>query len=273
MAGDLRRLENAVKQAQKDHPPYLKYAFHNVYNYSVLGGFAATALLTQDWRFGVLGAALETLWMIFAPDSKLLRRFWFDRVHGDKVRAQAAAERARLLASLPAQDGERIVRVEQQRDQILKLCGENAELTADLLQGELTKLDQISQSFVDLVISSRRYEDYMATVDLDQLERDIRQYTTLSERARDESQKKIAQKNLAVLAMRKDKLAEIHLFIRKARGQMDLIENTLQLLTDQIVTMRSPKELGGQLDELIDGVEAVRTTARETEALMASMTH
>jgi hypothetical protein len=32
--------------------------------------------------------------------------------------------------------------------------------------------------------------------------------------------------------------------------------------------MRSPKELGGQLDELMDGVEAVRSAARETEAIM-----
>src|SRR5262249_15200281 len=114
VAGDLHRLENAIKQSQKDHPPYFKYAFHNLYNYSVLGGFAATALLTQNWWFGVLGAGLEALWMVFAPDSKLLRRFWFDRVHGEKVKAQATAERGRLLASLPTQDAERIIRVEHQ---------------------------------------------------------------------------------------------------------------------------------------------------------------
>ena len=70
-----------------------------------------------------------------------------------------------------------------------------------------------------------------------------------------------------------DKLGEISQFISKARGQMNLIDNTFQLLADQIVTMRSPKELGGQLDELIDGVEAVRTTARETEALMETVSH
>jgi hypothetical protein len=49
---------------------------------------------------------------------------------------------------------------------------------------------------------------------------------------------------------------------------MGLIENTFRLLADQIVTMRSPRELGGQLDELIDGVEVVRSTAREAEALL-----
>ena len=47
---------------------------------------------------------------------------------------------------------------------------------------------------------------------------------------------------------------------------MELIENTFGLLADQIVTMRSPRELSGQLDDLADGVEAVKTTARETDA-------
>ena len=50
---------------------------------------------------------------------------------------------------------------------------------------------------------------------------------------------------------------------------MQLIEDTFELLSDQIVTMRSPRELDGQLDELTDGVEAVRTAARATEALLA----
>src|SRR5262249_20645355 len=136
---------------------------------------------------------------------------------------------------------------------------------------ELAKLDQLVASYVDLVAASRRYEQYMETVDVGQLEREIRGQTQLIERARSDDQRKLAQKNLAVLSKRREKLMEIGQFISKARGQMNLIANTFQLLADQIVTMRSPQELGGQLDELIDGVEAVRTTARETEALLETV--
>ncbi|HJZ86816.1 MAG TPA: hypothetical protein VKN99_16690 [Polyangia bacterium] len=271
MGDDLRRLESAIKQSRKDNPPYRTYAFANAYNLSLLGGFAATAALTQNWWFGILGAGLEALWMLFAPDSKLLRRLWFDKVHAGKLRAQAEAERKKLLATLPEQDAERVRRLDQKREQILTLCNQNRALTVELLHDELAKLEQLAGSFVDLVVASHRYEDYMSTVDLNQLERDIRQHTQLAERTRDEDQRKLAQKNLAVLERRREKMAEIQKFISKARGQMNLIENTFELLADQIVTMRSPQELGGQLDELIDGVEAVRTTARETEALMQSM--
>jgi hypothetical protein len=267
----LRRLENAYRLDAGAEPPYRRYAFANAYNLALLGGFAATAALTQNWWFGVLGAGLETLWMLFAPDSRLLRRFWFDKVHAEKRRAQAAAARARLLASLPQGDAERVVALEQKREQILSLCGENQALTAELLSDELGKLDQLVGSFVELVGASNRYQEYMHTVDLNQLEREIRRHSQLAERGGDEEQRKLSQKNLSVLSKRREKLTEIQQFIAKARGQMSLIENTFQLLADQIVTMRSPKELGGQLDEVIDGVEAVRTTARETEALLQTI--
>ena len=44
--------------------------------------------------------------------------------------------------------------------------------------------------------------------------------------------------------------------------------NSFQLIADRIVTMQSPQELSGQLDELLDGVEAV---SRETEQLLAGI--
>ena len=58
---------------------------------------------------------------------------------------------------------------------------------------------------------------------------------------------------------------------RVARGQLDLIENSFQLIADQIVTMQSPQELSGQLNDLLDGVEAIAQTARDTEQMLNSM--
>ncbi len=37
--------------------------------------------------------------------------------------------------------------------------------------------------------------------------------------------------------------------------------------------MRSPNELSGQLDELLDGVEAVQQTTRETDRLLQAIEH
>ena len=75
-------------------------------------------------------------------------------------------------------------------------------------------------------------------------------------------------KNLAVIMKRFEKMKEIHHYLSLARGQLDLIQNSFQLIADQIVTMQSPQELTGQLDELLDGVESIKQTAADTERLL-----
>lgn len=266
-------MANGEDKPKKDRPPYFRYAFHNVYNYAVLGGVATAALLTQNWWLAVLGAGMETLWMVFSPDSKLLRKLWFDKVHDAEIQAAFKAERDRMLAGLPEHDKERITALETARLEILRLCNENQAFTAELLREELAKMDQLVTSFIDLSIASNKHEQYLQSVDTDDLEAQIRRHQKIAERAEDDDERKrLAEKNLAVLEKRQETLAEIRRFVARARGQLDLIENTFRLLSDQIVTMRSPRELGGQLDELLDGVESVRSTARETAMLLQAAT-
>jgi hypothetical protein len=83
-----------------------------------------------------------------------------------------------------------------------------------------------------------------------------------------DSQSDIAAKNLAVILKRFEKMKEINRYLTVARGQLDLIENSFQLIADQIVTMQSPQELTGQLDELLDGVESIKQTAADTERML-----
>jgi hypothetical protein len=253
--------------------PYLRYAVHNPYNYALLAGVGAAAALTGNAFLALAGLGLEVLWMAWAPSSTTLRRLWFDRAHAAALAAAEAEDRARKLADLPDEDKVRVGELTRLRDQILHLAGENRALTAELLQDELRKVEALSASFTELVLSSRRYRSYLDSVDLDGLERE------LSEQERRLAGKPagakggaelddLARKNLAILQKRKAKLSEMHDYVSRAEAQMELVENTFRLLGDQILTMRSPAELSGQLDDLIDGVEAVRSTAREAEALL-----
>ena len=67
-------------------------------------------------------------------------------------------------------------------------------------------------------------------------------------------------KNAAVLEKRLATIQDIQNFLARARGQMNLIENTVRLLRDQALTMTSPGQLTEQLDDLLTGVEAVQQT-------------
>lgn len=254
----------------KPRPPYAKYAFSNPYNYAIMGGFASAAVLTGNWWLGLCGAGVEALWMLFAPDSRLLRKLWFDKLHAEKMDAQKRAELDAKFKLLPEGDAMRCLALKEKQDQINKLAKENPAFTVDLLAGELKKLDDLVSSFLELSVTCARYQEYLQSVDIDEIERDLRRYHQIVDRG-EADKKELAQKNIAVLEKRKDKYAEIRSYLSSARGQLELIENTFRLLADQIVTMRSPTELSGQLDDLLDGVEAVRQTTRETDKLLQAV--
>ena len=253
------------KKAEK--APYARYAFKNPYNYAVMGGFASAAVLTGNWWLGVVGAGFEALWMLFAPDSRLLRKLWFDKVWSQEVDEKKRAELEAKFKTLPESDAMRCLALKEKQEQIDRLAKENPAFTVELLAGELGKLDALVRSFVELSVTCARYHDYLRSVDLNEIESDLMRYRKIMEHSTGEK-RDIAQKNLAVLEKRKEKTTEIYGYLSSARGQLELIENTFRLLADQIVTMRSPQELGGQLDELLDGVEAVRQTTRETDKLL-----
>jgi len=149
----------------------------------------------------------------------------------------------------------------------LGVAASGAFHVGDLLRTELTKTERLVDAFIDMAVTSARYDAYLGSVDVDaidenreRLEREIE-----SGEAGD-PQVDLSKKNLAIILKRLEKMREIRRYLDVARGQLDLIENSFQLIADNIVTMQSPQELSGQLNELLDGVESIRQTAVETDA-------
>src|SRR5438445_2066069 len=107
---------------EKLRPPYAKYAFKNPYNYAIMGGFASAAVLTGNWWLGLAGAGVEALWMLFAPDSKLLRKTWFDKVFAAEQDAAKKAELDAKFKQLPEEQAMRCLALREKQEQINKLA-------------------------------------------------------------------------------------------------------------------------------------------------------
>lgn len=263
----------AEEDKRAKRPSYFKYAFLNPYNLSLLVGAGTVAAATQNWLLGVAAVGAEALWMLFAPDSRALRTFVWDKQFAAEQAAAEEQRLAELFKALPQEESVRCLSLRAKKDQIDRLCADNPAFTSDLLRNELAKLDQLVRSFIEMAQTCTRYLEYLKSIDYDALEKDLRRYAhqvdNLAEG--DKERRQLAMKNLGVLQARKAKVAEIRQNLVTLRGQQDLIENTFKLLADQIVTMQSPKELSGQLDELMDGVEAVRQTARDTDRLLQAL--
>jgi len=265
-------LKDSARDAILEKRPYLKFAFSNPYNLSLFGGLIAAAGLTFNPLLAIVAVGVEALWLLYAPDSKRLRHLLWDPKF-DKVRqALLAEERGQRVALLQLPERKRVDQLIARQAEIHRLAAQNPSFTGELLRTELTKTERLVDAFIDMAVTSVRYDAYLRSVNLDELdtqrarlERDIK-----FGKAGD-PQTDLAKKNLAVVMKRQDKMKEIGRYLDVARGQLDLIENSFQLIADNIVTMQSPQELSGQLNELLDGVESIRQTAVETEAMIGTM--
>jgi hypothetical protein len=270
------RPELAPEVRQQDQPggrrPYLRMAFANPYNLSLFVGGIAASVLTAAPVLGLLTVGVEALWLLHAPDSRLLKKLLWDPQFERLRSSAAAAERTARMQPLDRTARARVEALIERQAEIQRLAAQNPSFAGDLLRTELGKTDRLVEAFLDMSLTCQRYETYLENVDTNQLNADRKRYGLIAKAgAANDPEAQIAQKNIDVTDKRLAKLAEIKRYLQVAKGQLDLIENSFQLLVEQIVTMQSPRELSGQLDELLDGVEAIRETAQDTEKLIGPL--
>jgi hypothetical protein len=255
-----------------DRYPYLKMAFTNPYNLSLFTGALAAAGLTLNPVLAVVALGLEGLWLLHAPDNSRLRHLLWDPKFEKLRKAIEAQERAQRLAGVGDEDRRRVDALVARQEEIRRLAAQNPSFTGELLRNELVKTDRLVNAFVEMAVTCSRYEAYLGSIDADALERDRRRYDQAARSGEPaDPRTTIAKKNLSIVGRRLEKVQEIRSYLSVACGQLDLIENSFQLIADQIVTMQSPQELSGQLDELLDGVEAIRQTAQDTDKMLSGI--
>ncbi|MDQ3753716.1 MAG: hypothetical protein M3371_03175 [Acidobacteriota bacterium] len=260
-----------LKATLDEKRSYVKAAFANPYNLSLFLGGLALAGLTVSPFLALLVICLEALWILYAPGSKFLRRLLWDPQFEQERLRQAEQERADVLSRLDESERARVENLLARHADINRLAAQNPSFTGELLRSEVGKTDRLVNAFIDMTMTCARYEAYLRSINLDELERERRRWESISKRGhegQDDAETRIAGKNIAIILKRFDKIKEIRQYLTLARGQLSLIENSFQLITDQIVTMQSPQELSGQLNELLDGVESIKQTAAETERLL-----
>jgi len=258
-----------LRQKIHEKRSYFKAAFANPYNLSLLTGGLVASALTLNPLLAIVTLGLEVLWVVNAPGSKKLQEWLWNPQFEAQEQKQAQEALAQQLHSLDENDRERVVSLLSRQEEINSLASQNPSFTGELLRTELTKTNRLVEAFIDMANTCSRYEAYLDSINLSELERDRRRWEAMvHDQSIHDSRSDIAAKNLAVITKRFDKMKEINQYLALARGQLDLIENSFQLIADQIVTMQSPQELTGQLDELLDGVESIKQTAADTERML-----
>jgi hypothetical protein len=248
-------------------PSYLKAAFANVYNLSLLGGALAASAMTGEYVLGAVALGLEALWLLLGPDLRPFRRAVDSAARAEREKADAARVQ-QMMDSLPEREWARAHALDELKREIQRDMQHNPSFKAILLQTELDKLQQLHKDFVGLAAACVRAETYLSSTDPRDVTRQIEVQKNLERSLKDPAAQEIARKNVQVLERRLETIKEIQNFLARARGQMNLIENSVRLLRDQVLTMASPDQLGDQLDDLLTGVEAIQQSAKDHEALL-----
>lgn len=251
-----------------ERPNFLKAAFLNVYNLSLLGGAGLAALATQDWLVGVGALALEALWLVVGPDLKPFQRAVKEGARQEREKLEQARVQ-NLLKELAGRDFQRAKALEELKLEIERDIANNPTFSAILLRTELEKLGQLYQSFVKLAAACQKSETYLGTVSDKELTRQLEAQQALERNHTDPALVELAKKNAQVLQKRVDAVRDIRTFLQRARGQMNLIENSVRLLRDQALTMTSPDQLTEQLDGLLNSVDAVSQSVKDTDAILS----
>ncbi|MFO0669593.1 MAG: hypothetical protein U0235_08215 [Polyangiaceae bacterium] len=262
----------ARRKKSDEDPPYLKYALVNPYNLSLLAGAGVASAATGQWWVGVAAAVVETVWLLFAPDSAALQKAWFDKLWADEKMRRVTEVRDAKFKKLQEGDQQRAQIFWDALRRIEQLAKENPSLTADLVQSELVKLDGLYDDFLDLAIIAGQGEAHLSRIDYGRMNALWSQYQAqLKSLSPSDKRREIAEKNIEVLEERRRRIDELAAKISNARGQMDLLDNTARLLGDEIVAMTTPSELGDRLDELRLGVSTIRETTRDVDAVYAEL--
>jgi len=257
-----------------DKPSYLKYTFANPYNLTLLGGALIASVLTLNPLIAVAALGLEGLWVLHGSQSRFMQRMLWDPMY-EKERLEYEQRRRMEQVEKLSQGGQdRVMQLVEKEKQIQQLAMQNPSFTGDLLRSEIAKTHNLVNAFIDLAVTCSRYENYLASINVNQIEMTRthwQQFVEANVGKVDAVEMDIAKKNLAIINKRIERVAEIRRYLKIAYGQINLIENSFLLLADQIVTMQSPNELSGQLDELLDGVESIKETAKETEQILRTL--
>ncbi len=242
-----------------ERPSYFRYAFANLYNLSLLGGAAVAAAATDDWAVAAIAGGLEVIWLAIGADTAPFRR-WVDRQHRKELNTAAKERRRVRILALPDQrDRERAIDLIEAHILMGKELEKNEHWTAELVGDEYSRLESLLDAFVELAEAVARFDRYLQQSDPNKLRKDIaRQKQLASVPGGDPETTALATRNVDLLEKRATTLVELGRLVERTRAQMSVIENTFNLLRDQIVSLKPPQDIKGQLDEIVAGVDAVR---------------
>jgi hypothetical protein len=249
---------------------FVKEAFHNQYNLIALGGLAASALLFWTGLPLIVAGGLELMYLAVVPQNWRFQRL----VRSWKFAEQQQANERKLgdmLRSLPPDMQSRYVSLAQVCASIRNNFAQLTSTSQIFVQQMDQRLQGLLNGYARLLNAAWQQRQYLKTADADTIKKEI---ATLQQRMNQDPPKvqDINKKRIEILGKRVEKYQKIVENRQVVDAQCSAVEDVLQLVRDQSVTMRDPQQVSDQLENLVHDVEQTEQTVQQVEAIFSNLT-
>jgi len=256
--------------APKKDINFVKEAFNIQYNWIALGGAAAFALVTGTAIPIALAGGLELMYLAVVsqhPRFQRLVRSW-KFAEEQKQNEQKLGD---MLRSLPPDMQGRYIKLAEVCRSIRGNFGQLSSTSQMFVQQMNQRLEGLLHGYARLLSAAFQQRQYVKTTDPDEIKKEIaalqQHMSTDPPRVQD-----INKRRVEILSKRLEKYQKINENRQVVDAQCSAVEDVLQLVRDQSVTMRDPQQVSDQLANLVHDVEQTEQTVQQVESIFSGLT-
>jgi DNA repair exonuclease SbcCD ATPase subunit len=256
----------ATKPAEKPIS-YIKEAFHLQYNLIALAGAALFSIISFSPLPLLLAGGLELMYLSILPNNARFQRLVRSWKEADWRKAQQS-RLADLFHSLPPAVQGRYTTLHSLAEGIRQNYRQLSSSSQYFLAQMEEKLDGLLHSYLRLLCGAQQHRDSLRITNPDQIRKEIAQLQKELE-AQSSKVQDINRKRIEILQKRLEKFNKMKENSEVIDAQCAAIEDVLQLIRDQSVSMRDPQQVSEQLGGLVADVEQTEKNVQEVEAIFS----
>lgn len=249
---------------------FVKEAFNIQYNWIALGGAAAAALVSGTAIPLLLAGGLELMYLAVVSQHPRFQRLVRSWKFADEQK-QNEQKLSDMLRSLPPDMQGRYIRLAEVCGSIRSNFSQLTATSQIFVQQMNSRLEGLLHGYARLLSAALQQRQYIKTTDPDVIKKEI---TALQQHIQTDPPRvqEINKRRVEILSKRLEKYEKINENRQVVDAQCSAVEDVLQLVRDQSVTMRDPQQVSDQLANLVHDVEQTEQTVQQVESIFSGLT-
>jgi hypothetical protein len=267
MGNSANSSEPGIPSAKPEQISYVKEAFHLQYNVIALAGAAVFSLVSLNPLPLLLAGGLELMYLSILPNNPRFQRLVRSWKEADWRKAQQSRLADLFHTLTPTVQG-RYTALQSLTESIRHNYRQLSSSSQIFIAQMEEKLDGLLNAYLRLLCGAQQHRDSLRNTNPDLIKREV---TQLQEGLEGQPTKvqDINRKRIEILQKRLEKFSKMKENAQVIDAQCAAIEDVLQLIRDQSVSMRDPQQVSEQLGGLVTDVEQTEKNVQEVEAIFS----